>query len=198
MHIPLITLSRHNSFVSYSVAFVQWFSLHLIRSYSATPPPLKGSAKGRNINWGVTAAHCLCSPAGRCGLIGLITVFESCLSSRISNEIVYPTSQTPRKSMSIAHSVNCIHNRHTLAFPYTLKNSASPAVNSSIQLSPSGLLCCLHPCSTRRTARARTSVSHSVGLHGFLPSDPALAQGCITCLSIRTGKSHRFQFLFCF
>lgn len=71
-----------------------------------------------------------------------------------------------------------------LPLPTLVKNSASPAVNSSIQPAPSGFFCCLHPCSTRRTARARTSVSHSVILHGFLSFYPTLAQGCITCFPL--------------
>lgn len=89
---------------------------------------------------------------------------------------------TPRKPYSFPRaSFSHIAYLSNTRFFRASKKSRQPAVNSSIQPSPSGLLCCLHPCSARRTARARTSVSHSAALHGFLSSSPTLAQGCITC-----------------
>lgn len=158
LHITLITLVRQNFSASYLVVFVQWLSLHLIRSYSATPNPFQG------INDFLLGCHrCLlfCSPAGRCGLIGCHSFcsFPMCLQSLhfFRSSFNSATFSTPHKSSSFT----------TLSLPDTQsKKLRQPAVNSRRQSSPSGFLFLSPPLLHSQSARYVSF--HYLSIH-FIP-----------------------------
>ena len=69
----------------------------LTRSYFIPPNPFQGVRYTHNIfYWGSVAAYCFCSPAGRCGLIGLscFLLFPMCFQSlRFSHSFLIPSTQ---------------------------------------------------------------------------------------------------------
>ena len=77
-------------FASHTLSF-------LTRSYFIPPNPFYGVRYTHNIfYWGSAAAYCFCSPAGRCGLIGLscFLQFPMCLQSlRCSHSFLIPSTQ---------------------------------------------------------------------------------------------------------
>lgn len=66
------------------------------------------------------------SPAGRCGLIGLITVFDVRLSSRLSNELFIPLPKPHARVCHFGSQVNCYPKHHTLAFPAARQKLRQP------------------------------------------------------------------------
>ena len=77
-------------FASHTLSF-------LTRSYFIPPNPFYGVRYTHNIfYWGSAAAYCFCSPAGRCGLIGLSCFLLSpmCFQSlRFSQSFLIPSTQ---------------------------------------------------------------------------------------------------------
>ena len=77
-------------FASHTLSF-------LTRSYSIPPNPFYGVRYTHiQFYWGSAAAYCFCSPAGRCGLIGLscFLQFPLCLQSlRFSHSFLIPSTQ---------------------------------------------------------------------------------------------------------
>ncbi len=83
----------------------------LTRSYFIPPNPFYGVRYTHILfNWGSAAAYCFCSPAGRCGLIGLSCFLQliQCLQSlHFSLSFLFPFIQP--LSATLARVANSIH-----------------------------------------------------------------------------------------
>src|SRR5690606_39119427 len=112
-------------FASHTLSF-------LTRSYFIPPNPSKVFALLTIIfNWGSAAAYSFCSPAGRCGLIGLSCLLQSpmCLQSlRFSHSYLIPSTQR----------LSAPHTRVASSLHFTRQRSVIP--QSACNPTLSGLL----------------------------------------------------------